>query len=87
MELVGSIPKTVCPQMTSESTKQLGEPPSESAKPARTPSVLDHEPAEIVGDNAVSNDAGTETPPIVLGRRTVSLSAIRCMKDGVKRHS
>ena len=27
---------------------------------------------------AVSNDAGTETPPIVPGAR------IRCMKDGVK---
>ena len=32
MELMGSIPR-------SESTKQLGEPPSESTKPAPTPSV------------------------------------------------
>ena len=80
MELMGSILKTVFPQVTSESTKQLGEPPSESAKPAPTPFVLggpneesvDQEPAEIVDDNAVSNDADTETPPI---RRIVSLSA------------
>ena len=79
------------PQITSESAKQLGDPSSESAKPAPTPSVfggpneesVDQERAEIVDDNAVSDDAGTETPPIVPGRRTVSLR-IRYMKDGVK---
>ena len=89
------IPKTVCPQVTSESSKQLGEPSSESAKPAPTPSVLggpneesvDLEPAEIVDDNAVSNDAGTETPPIVPGRRTVSLSANPIHKGWSERHS
>ena len=66
------------PPIMSESTKQLGEPSSETAKSAPTPSVLggpkeesvDQEPAEIVDDNAVSDDAGTETPPIDLGRRT-----------------
>ena len=72
MEFMSSIPRTVCPQITSESTKQLGDPPSESAKPA-TPSVLggpneesvDQEPAKIVDDNAVSNDA-TETNNLFL---------------------
>ena len=92
MELMGSIPKTVCPQITSGSTKQLGEP---SAKPAPTPSVLggpneesvDQEPAEIVDDNAASDDAGTETPPVVPGRRTVSLSANPIHEGWSERHS
>ena len=35
MELMGSITKTVCPEVTSESTKQLGEPSSESASQRR----------------------------------------------------
>ena len=35
----GFDPQTTCRQTTSESTKQLGEPPSESTKPAPTPSV------------------------------------------------
>ena len=86
---------TVCPQITVECTKQLGEPPSESGKPAPTPSVLggpnepsvDQEPAEIVDDNAVSNNAGTETPPIVPGRRTVSLSANPMHEGWSERHS
>ena len=91
----GFDPQTTCRQTTSESTKQLGEPPSESTKPAPMPSVLggpneesvDHEPAEIVDDNAASNDAGTETPPIVPGRRTVGLSANPTHEGWRKRHS
>ena len=95
MELMGSIPKTVCPQIASESAKQLGDPSSESAKPAPVPSVLggpneesvDQEPAEIVNDNAVSNNAGTETPPIVPGKQTVSLSANPIHEGWSERHS
>ena len=95
MEVLGSIPNTVCPQITSESTKQRGEPLSESAKPVPTPSVLggpnegsvDQEPAEIVDDNAVSNDAGTVTPPIVLGRRTASLTTNPIHEGWNERHS
>ena len=95
MELMGSTPKTVCPQIMSASTKQLGEPSSESAQPAPTPSALggpneesvDQEPAEIVDDHAVSDDAGTETPPIVPGRRTVILSASPKHEGCSERHS
>ena len=92
MELMGSIPKTVCPQVTSESTKQLGEPSSESASQRRRPPYLAAQTKRALIRNPQKSLMTTQCPTTPAQKHRQSFLAgglsvwarIRYMKDGVK---
>ena len=93
MELMGSIPKPVCPRITYGSTKQLGDSEnyllSWQSQRQRRPYLEDQTKRALTRNpqkSLMSDDAGTETPPIVPGRRTVSLSVNSIHEGWSERH-